>query len=975
MSHAHKYGVVISRPRRGTSPRRLARSAAALALASASTAGAATQYWDPNGATSFGGNGTWDTSASNPVWTGPGVTTATDTLVPWMNGNAAVFTGTGNTVTIASAVDATGVTMNASSYNITGGTLMLNGGTPIINFGVAGTATTDTISATIAGTSSLTGVTFTGVTGSTSNGSSIAVTGANNYAGTTSLLSSIVQFNTVAITGTASSFGASGNVLIGANGSTIQLVYTGSGGTTDRLFQFDGADNNQLLLSSGAGAVNFFGTGPAVGGTAGARTITFGGTYTGSANTFGEAIGDSGGSTSIIKSSGNVAWTLSGANTYTGSTTYTSGTLNGIGAHAFGSTSVITIGGSSILGLLGDASTVFDRASPDATPYPVTTSGSGATINVGNATAAGTAAKTMTIGTLGTSSTAGTFYYNFSSGTAGDSSSLSIGAVTGPATTAAGTVNLYNGISAATGSLTLASYNSSNTVGGETLIFGSGGNTTVTGAIAPSATTGLAVSKPGGGTVTLLGSSTYAGGTLLTDGILSVGQGSSLGTGTLTVTPGGTTSGYTQINALAGLTLPNPIATTVSGSSAFFRSVAPVGATFNVAGPINGSGGVQAQTASQISVGPIEFSSDTSSYTGTFNTGGGIIAFTSVANGGSPSSLGAGSGPYTLANVTNGLTLQYLGANSTATNRALSWTGTTGTLNLDASGAGAVQFLSTAALRSGTGGVTTLTFQGSNTGGNTLAQAVNDDAGATTVAKIGVGTWVLTGLNSYTGGTNISGGTLVANTVGTGNSATGTAAVNVLSGGTLAGGTAAAPGMVGGTITIVSGGRITAGSGASASDSVGALNTGVQSWNASGSYVAKVAAVGATANTNDELVMTGLTVNASSGAQFNVLVNNVAGGSLAYTTPIVLAEVKGTANPFTATALASLKLIVTGIDAPSGYGYQLDSQSDTANGGGFDLIVDVTAAPEPTSLLLLAAAAGPMVLGRRRRKQALNATK
>ncbi len=63
-----------------------------------------------------------------------------------------------------------------------------------------------------------------------------------------------------------------------------------------------------------------------------------------------------------------------------------------------------------------------------------------------------------------------------------------------------------------------------------------------------------------------------------------------------------------------------------------------------------------------------------------------------------------------------------------------------------------------------TGGVTTLTLNGSNTGSNTISGALADNAaGQLAVTKSGTGIWILSGANTYSGGTTISGGTLKFN--------------------------------------------------------------------------------------------------------------------------------------------------------------------------------------------------------------------
>jgi autotransporter-associated beta strand protein len=56
----------------------------------------------------------------------------------------------------------------------------------------------------------------------------------------------------------------------------------------------------------------------------------------------------------------------------------------------------------------------------------------------------------------------------------------------------------------------------------------------------------------------------------------------------------------------------------------------------------------------------------------------------------------------------------------------------------------------------------TITLAGSNTGTNTISGAISG-ASTTALTKTGAGTWVLTGANTYTGNTSVSGGTLILN--------------------------------------------------------------------------------------------------------------------------------------------------------------------------------------------------------------------
>jgi probable HAF family extracellular repeat protein/autotransporter-associated beta strand protein len=63
-----------------------------------------------------------------------------------------------------------------------------------------------------------------------------------------------------------------------------------------------------------------------------------------------------------------------------------------------------------------------------------------------------------------------------------------------------------------------------------------------------------------------------------------------------------------------------------------------------------------------------------------------------------------------------------------------------------------------------TGGVTTLTLNGTNTGANTISDVLADNgAGQLAVTKSGAGVWILSGANTYSGNTTVLGGTLKFN--------------------------------------------------------------------------------------------------------------------------------------------------------------------------------------------------------------------
>jgi fibronectin-binding autotransporter adhesin len=482
------------------------------------------------------------------------------------------------------------------------------------------------------------------------------------------------------------------------------------------------------------------------------------------------------------------------------------------------------------------------------------------------------------------------------------------------------------------------SYAGVNTFGESLVDLGTGTNVTK-----------LSVNNSSSDTWDLTGSSSFTGGTTLNTGTLEVGQSASLGTGPVVASA----TASSNIYATTGLTLANAI-TATSGFTTSLKNMGLVAnGTFQVSGLISGAGSVTVGTGSNGSDGPIELSNDSNSFTGTLTSSYGFVEFTSVANAGATSALGAGSNAYVLANATSYGTFQYRGTNNDSTTRAINWTGTTGNLALDSSGTGTVQYLATTALRSGVG-VDTLVLQGTNTGLNTLAQVINDSTGgATSVNKAGAGKWVLTATNTYTGTTNVSAGTLVANNA---TNSLGVGSTTLVYGtGVLAGN-----GNTGsGAVVIASGGTITAGSGASPSDTIGTLTTGVQTWNASGSYVAKVSGDG---TSNDTLVMGGVNlVSSSATSPFNVsLTSQGTTTALTGTQQLVLAIIPnapaGTFN------VASLNLIPTNVTGVNRFFDQVGSYDGFT---GDELVV---AAPEPTSLLLAAVAGAPLFVGRRRRQ-------
>jgi len=148
-------------------------------------------------------------------------------------------------------------------------------------------------------------------------------------------------------------------------------------------------------------------------------------------------------------------------------------------------------------------------------------------------------------------------------------------------------------------------------------------------------------------------------------------------------------------------------------------------------------------------------------YTGATTVSAGTLEVKSLANGGLASSIGASSNAAGNLLLANGTTLRYTGTGH-STNRGFTINGTAAghSATLDASGTGAVNWTNTATPAYGTTAQTrTLNLTGTNTGNNTLAANIANNGGsAVSLAKTGVGTWVLSGSNTATGTSNLSGG-------------------------------------------------------------------------------------------------------------------------------------------------------------------------------------------------------------------------
>ncbi len=660
--------------------------------------------------------------------------------------------GVASGIGAASSDSANLVLSNSARLQYTGGTVAIDRGFTLGGgqggIDVANAGTTLTISGVAAGAGSL----FKDGAGT------LILSGANTYTGDTTVNSGILR------AGSAQAFGPSGRLTVNS-------------GTTLELGGFDASFSSII----GGGLIDL-----------GGRTLTTGG----AGGIFTGRITGTGG----YRHNGGFTQTLSGCNNdYTGVTTVAGslsidciangGQVSGIGASSAAASSLVIASGGTLVYTGVSAST--NRGFTVTGNGTINVFDAGTTLEFSGIVAGGAQLNKNGAGTLllsGTNNSTGAV--RVLNGTLRAGSTTAFGS---------GAASLDNTAGAL---LDLDGYNNSFAylAGGGTL----GGNITLDGATLTinagsslaAANFGGAISgnggliKNGGSIQQLSGcSSGYGGTTVINAGTLAVaclgdgGANSSIGSSSSAagnlVLNGGTlqyvgTGDATNRQFTLGASATSKLDASGTGAIAFTHAGPLTFASANTAqtltlGGTNTANNILAAQVTNNGTGLTRLTkNDTgtwvltnagSTYTGVTTINGGVLGVDKLANGGLASSIGASSAAASNLVIGNGSTLRYTGSGDT-TNRL--FTLSAGVTFIESSGTGAIVFTDTGPVTLASNNLArTIALGGSNAGDNTLAGSIgNAGTGLTTLAKNDSGTWVLTGNHSYTGSTNVNGGTL-----------------------------------------------------------------------------------------------------------------------------------------------------------------------------------------------------------------------
>jgi len=664
---------------------------------------------------------------------------------------------------------------------------------------------------------------FTGSGGLVARGNGITLSNnANDFTGQASfIVDGHAFFTSVGDVGEASALGAGGTIRFTAqNQYHDRLYYEGTGSSSNRGWEFatSGGTSGSVFINSGTGTLSLTGDIAMIGG---ASTFVYFGAQTADMDLLGVISSSSDRPVGFGGGSVNRTITLGGANTYSGLTEIGAGGTVGltgpvtvrasvladtgeVSSFGTGTAGGISISNGSVLSYIGGGAS-SNRAWTIG-PAPSATGFGGALLNDGTGALALSGAVALTPSThnglllggsfAGTNTLSGVISGNGKLGSSGSGTWVLSGANTrtGAIVVEGGTLRADNasafgtttGVTVNGGTLDLNGYDLETPTlegtGGE-IALGAGTltvNTTESTSFAGAITGTGGLAKIGAGTLTLAGANSYTGDTSLSgggitldfsaagapiDGIISADSTLNLAGGRLMIVGGGAdvSQSFDGLNISAG---SNQIAAASSGSAVNvnFGAINRTGGLVNFVLPTNGSfttssaalggwatvnGSDYAKVVDGAIVGFEEADYTNKDDASTWDNNE-VISDTAGAadsqfHGILERDVQLGGLRYTAA------------AHSTVT--ATGTLGVDGTIIVAPSTLGFDQRIQGGILTGASGGGT-FGVQQNGTGRFYIDSTITDNLGAISFVKGGQGTVRLTGLNSYTGGTTLSGGRL-----------------------------------------------------------------------------------------------------------------------------------------------------------------------------------------------------------------------
>ena len=478
--------------------------------------------------------------------------------------------------------------------------------------------------------------------------------------------------------------------------------------------------------------------------------------------------------------------TLTAANTYTGSTTLTAGTLSlGNGGTTGRLTATSAISAASGANLTINRSDAFSQATDLGAGVLI--SGAGSFTQAGAGTTTLTAANTYTgttiinAGTLQFAKTA-SFYSNVVNATTAAKLTVNSGGLAAFNIGGSGEfteANITTLLGASNGTV---GFKTGASLGLDTTN-ASGGNFTLASVLAnPAGSTSLGLAKLGTGSLTLTTANTYTGTTAIKNGTLVLDEGNNrlpvsapvvLGdTGTAgKLVLGGTTTASQTLTALTTTGLGGSV---VGGNAAnsVLTILALASVTFD--GMLGGAGTNENKLGfAKSGNGAVTLSNIASTFNGAITVNAGTLAVTKLANNDTASSIGSHSFTIRLGAIGGSTgTLSYIGTTDASTNKSIQIGNVTAGTNgngsvVNNSASGKLTFTGTN-FNTAWAGITAaraLTLGGSYTGAaNEITGVIQDNntagGGIVSLTKTGDSTWQLSGANTYTGATSIIAGTL-----------------------------------------------------------------------------------------------------------------------------------------------------------------------------------------------------------------------